>query len=213
MNMLQAMSLVRAERNRQKEVEGWSIEHDDAHADGAMALAAGIYFLHAEGRCTMREDGIPMGWPWDAAWWKPKTPERDLVRAGALYLAEQERLQRLPGSFGLKRARGARIDPKIKAVLQRLCRLQGDPSMTEAETAAHGSPRFANLQHAINSIPDRFYWLIGKGRTRPSEPLYAIQLLDPESGVAIVETEGENLVDTIAAAIGQLTNSQRPEGK
>lgn len=126
MNMLQAMSLVRAERDRQKKIEGWSIEHDDAHTDGAMALAAGIYFLHAEGRCTMRDDGSPVGWPWDAAWWKPKTPERDLVRAGALYLAEQERLQRLPGSFGLKRSRGARMDPKIKAVLQRLCQLQGD---------------------------------------------------------------------------------------
>lgn len=78
-----------------------------------------------------------------------------------------------------------------------------------AETVSHETgARLVNLEHAIASIPDHFYWLIGKGRTRPSEPLYAIQLVDPESGIAVIETEGENLIDTIQAAIKQ---SQRPE--
>lgn len=57
---------------------------------------------------------------------------------------------------------------------------------------------------AIASIPPSFYWLMGKGRTRPDEPLYAIQLIDPESGVAIVETEAEELADVINAAVKKL---------
>ena len=41
--------------------------------------------------------GAPFGWPhtWDASWWKPKDRRRDLVRAGALIIAEIERLDRL----------------------------------------------------------------------------------------------------------------------
>jgi hypothetical protein len=66
---------------------------------------------------------------------------------------------------------------------------------------------------AIASIPASLFWLIGKGRTSPTEPLYAVQLIDPESGVAIVETEGEELAGTINAAVEQLINSRRPEGE
>lgn len=33
-------------------------------------------------------------WPWDAKWWKPKNTRRDLVRAGALIVAELERMDR-----------------------------------------------------------------------------------------------------------------------
>ena len=41
--------------------------------------------------------GIPPTWPWDESWFKP-TPDdriRELVKAGALILAEIDRLQRL----------------------------------------------------------------------------------------------------------------------
>lgn len=34
-------------------------------------------------------------WPWSREWWKPKNPRRDLVKAGALIVAEIERLDRL----------------------------------------------------------------------------------------------------------------------
>ena len=37
-------------------------------------------------------------------------------------------------------------------------------------------------------------------------------MIDPESGIAIAETEGENLICTIKAAIEQLNTLQRPEG-
>lgn len=33
-------------------------------------------------------------WPWQRKWWKPKDPRRDLVRAGALIIAEIERIDR-----------------------------------------------------------------------------------------------------------------------
>jgi hypothetical protein len=64
------------------------------------------------------------------------------------------------------------------------------------------------VSRAVNSIPDRVYWLIGSGRTKPTEPLYAIQLIDPESGVAIIETEGEDLAATISDAVEQLARVQ-----
>lgn len=94
----QAWLDVQAERRRQITAEGWTPEHDDEHADGQMAQAAGCYALHAGGIGTDWPDGLQNGsalfWPWDKDWWKPTTPRRDLVKACALALAEIERLDR-----------------------------------------------------------------------------------------------------------------------
>lgn len=86
-----AASDVLAERKRHTEVEGWTPEHDDAHDDGSMALAAAGYAIGP--RTTDGEP--PEVWPWGHEWWKPKDRRRDLVRAGALIIAEIERLDRL----------------------------------------------------------------------------------------------------------------------
>lgn len=96
-----------AERRRQVEAEGWTPKHDDEHDKGEMARAAACYALHAGSCFAWRADayqsakpheGNPAAqnslWPWDMKWWKPKDPRRDLVRAGALILAELERLDR-----------------------------------------------------------------------------------------------------------------------
>lgn len=59
--------------------------------------AAIAYYMHAKmGRdpVVLRADGAPLGWPWEAKWWKPKSPSRDLERAGALVQAERARLLR-----------------------------------------------------------------------------------------------------------------------
>lgn len=89
------------ENGRQVEVEGWTTDHDDTHLDGEMADAAALYaslrVRHITGFAT---------WPWDAKWWKPKDRRRDLVRAGALILAEIERLDRKNDSAALKPAPG-----------------------------------------------------------------------------------------------------------
>jgi hypothetical protein len=80
---------VLAERRRQIEAEGWTPEHDDAHSDGSLGNAAACY------AATQRPDGMcPAYWPWKASWWKPNDRRSDLVRAGALILAEIERLDR-----------------------------------------------------------------------------------------------------------------------
>jgi hypothetical protein len=116
---------IKAERQRQIDVEGWTPEHDDEHADGEMLHAAVMYYQHAKGEpLAMRKDGAPAGWPWGACWWKPKTAERDLERAGALCLAERDRLRR-------KRAYVGHVNHKlslISAALQALTAGQrGEP--------------------------------------------------------------------------------------
>lgn len=87
----QAAQDVLAERLRQIEAEGWTPEHDDAHNNGELAEAAGCYALHHNDPGLK---GAPAWWPWHAAWWKPADPRRNLIKAGALILAELERLDR-----------------------------------------------------------------------------------------------------------------------
>lgn len=90
-----AQAMIEAERQRQIDVEGWTSEHDDEHAHGEMLQAALIYRAHARGEILQHnEDGTPHGWPWELAWWKPKDPLSDLVRAGALCMADADRRRR-----------------------------------------------------------------------------------------------------------------------
>lgn len=85
-----------AERRRQLQEEGWTEEHDDEHAGGELAMAAGCYALHTAVASIRRTvTGIPLSWPWDPKWWKPTTSRRDLIKAGALIVAEIERLDRV----------------------------------------------------------------------------------------------------------------------
>lgn len=79
---------VLAERRRQIEVEGWTPENDDAFQAGDLAMAAACY---AQGESWPL---VPRSWPWAGSWWKPTDRRRDLVKAGALILAEIERLDR-----------------------------------------------------------------------------------------------------------------------
>ena len=88
----QAARDVLAERQRQVSAEGWSREHDDEHSRGELAQAAACY---ATSSVPYEVDGEPLpSWPWEKSWWKPTTPRRDLVKAGALILAEIERIDR-----------------------------------------------------------------------------------------------------------------------
>lgn len=86
------------ERMRQITVEGWTPEHDDEHAEYEMAKAAGCYAWIAGQSDKLRLifDAPPPTWPsnWDSDWWKPTDRRRDLVKAGALILAEIERIDR-----------------------------------------------------------------------------------------------------------------------
>ena len=83
-----------AERARQVSVEGWTVENDDLYVDGEMAVAAGAYVLHDTFGTRSVFPGIRALWPWSALWWKPTTRRRNLVKAGAMIVAEIERLDR-----------------------------------------------------------------------------------------------------------------------
>jgi hypothetical protein len=84
---------IAAERRRQVTDEGFTVEADDKYIGGELAAAAACYALHDMcggffGRW------IPSIWPWKPEWLKPTTRRRNLVKAGALILAEIERLDR-----------------------------------------------------------------------------------------------------------------------
>ncbi|SXD15116.1 hypothetical protein [Klebsiella quasipneumoniae] len=86
---------VLAERKRQVSAEGWTPGHDDEYEHGELADAAGCYALSSELFDCAGEP--PRPWPWPEEWWKPTNRRRDLVKAGALILAEIERLDRASG--------------------------------------------------------------------------------------------------------------------
>lgn len=87
----QAWLDVQAERRRQITAEGWTPEHDDKHNGGELADAAACYALWAGG---INPGNWREFWPWAPEWLKHSEPRRMLVKAGALILAEIERLDR-----------------------------------------------------------------------------------------------------------------------
>jgi hypothetical protein len=101
-DLTRAASDVLAERHRQVEAEGWLPKHDDEHDSGQLASAAACYALsslqYEPGPATAidheRSRFIAEAWPWNWNWWKQTERRRDLVKAGALILAEIERLDR-----------------------------------------------------------------------------------------------------------------------
>lgn len=97
-----------AERVRQIAKEGWTPDHDDIHTDGSLARAAAAYALVGSLCDRVRACLYPSSWgavirslwpaAWDETWFKPKDRRYDLVRAGALIVAEIERIDRAEGA-------------------------------------------------------------------------------------------------------------------
>lgn len=87
------------ERTRQVREEGYSPEHDDIHDNAELATAAACY---CRDNCGM--------WPWDhipddldlsnGGWPAYDVRRHQLVKAGALIVAEIERLDRLEREAG-----------------------------------------------------------------------------------------------------------------
>lgn len=81
-----------AERQRQISTEGWAPEHDDKYKPGELLMAADSYISW---NCGEYEPGsVPINWPWKLEWFKPTTERRNLEKAGALILAEMDRIDR-----------------------------------------------------------------------------------------------------------------------
>src|SRR5512137_1730113 len=77
---------IREERDRQEAEEGFDEKHDDLHQNRELAQAAACYAVHPR----------PSMWPWavDILKVDAKTYEQRLITAGALIVAELERLKR-----------------------------------------------------------------------------------------------------------------------
>ena len=89
----QAAKDVVAERRRQVEAEGWTARHDDKYQRNELLRAAFAYRCY--GSHPKFGPGQPPGiWPWAKKWWKPRTKRENLVRAGALCLAERDLVYR-----------------------------------------------------------------------------------------------------------------------
>ncbi|QLG96438.1 hypothetical protein HZF02_15890 [Pseudomonas yamanorum] len=94
------MQSVLAERIRQIQVECFYPVHDDENTDGSLGMAAACYAEEAfyQAKVSDRLSAIsqvtPVLWPWAPDIWKPTDQRRNLVKAGALILAEIDRLDR-----------------------------------------------------------------------------------------------------------------------
>jgi hypothetical protein len=96
---MSAIDDIAAERQRQISGEGFGPARDDGYVHHQLPRAAAAYAWFAgtpdEWRATYT--GAPPTWPWSLDWWKPRDRRHDLVRAGALIVAEIERLDRAEG--------------------------------------------------------------------------------------------------------------------
>lgn len=93
--MKTGVQLIAQERLRQITDEGWTREHDERHPNGELAAAAAVYaFTAREQACGDTGPFVsdPTLWPWRDVEYKPKDQLRNLVRAGALIAAENNRL-------------------------------------------------------------------------------------------------------------------------
>lgn len=79
------------ERERQMAQEGFTHERDDAYARGELLRAAAVYMLRSAGIALLR---LRPFWPWDIKWLKADDKDRNLVKAGALLIAEMDRRAR-----------------------------------------------------------------------------------------------------------------------
>jgi hypothetical protein len=79
------------ERVRQVDETGHPIEEDDSFTDGGIADAAAAY---ASTDTFYVGESVPELWPWPDDLFNRKDRRTNLVRAGALIVAEIERLDR-----------------------------------------------------------------------------------------------------------------------
>ena len=100
-----AIGSIAAERARQQSVEKFWPDADDQWRLGDLACAAAAYAVASVAHRV--DTGIGNGemmitagmlWPFELAGFKPTTARRDLVKAGALIVAEIERLDRMAAS-------------------------------------------------------------------------------------------------------------------
>lgn len=83
--------LIREERKRQIQEEGYDATFDRHHTPQVLARAAVSYALQNDGSKLIVDAGTQL-WPWSPNVFKAKDQKRNLVRAGALIAAAIDRL-------------------------------------------------------------------------------------------------------------------------
>lgn len=87
-----AISMIRDERRKQ--LERYSLEHDQESNDNEqLVFAATSYLVPIYGNTPYLSSKPPLNWPWGEDEWKPEGNRiRNLVKAAALIVAEIDRL-------------------------------------------------------------------------------------------------------------------------
>lgn len=80
--------LIREERRRQIEQEGYDARHDFREPLNSIIAGAISYAM-----CDIDQEEALAWWKWDYAFFKPKDRKRNLIRAGALIAAALDKLQ------------------------------------------------------------------------------------------------------------------------
>jgi hypothetical protein len=79
------------------------------------------------------------------------------------------------------------------------------PSADYVESKTGSGPPYLNsVDAALSLIPDPFNWIVGKGRTRPDEPPYGVQILLTDGAADDVIAEAESASAPIAICIAAL---------
>lgn len=90
------IELIAEERQRQIDLYGYSDEHIQSqpsnYGNGELADAASCYALDPNLRVNEGGYESPVNFPWADSYWKPGERLRDLAKAGAMIVAEMDRL-------------------------------------------------------------------------------------------------------------------------
>ncbi|WP_143960255.1 hypothetical protein [Litoribacter populi] len=133
-HLQKAIKLIKDERKRQIEVKGFTPEHDDNWNNPQdLILAAATYQMEPEHRTE-----YPFSWPWHIKSWKPTAKQgiqgriRELVKAGALYIAAKETLERRGIEHPLKQACCKRVDG-VAEMIAELMRKEHEAVLPKSE--------------------------------------------------------------------------------
>lgn len=159
------LEAIRSERKRQISKEGWSAEHDDRHEDREL-MRAGMHYLHYG---TKYQSAT--GWPWDATWFKPKDRRRNLIRAGALFLAERDRLHRINPDHSVNH-----VNHKLDIAVKELKR-----------TETLYLDVFPDLKAALQAITDCYFI-----ETTPEQFIKNVDDFMKEGRYALAKAEGQD---------------------
>ena len=119
------IELIEEERIRQVNEEGWTDRHDDQYYNGELTDAGDAYLKYYNAGSGTK---MPRFWPWEESWWKPsEDPCRNLVKAGALYKADVDRLNRIAVHYEYDTQEW--LNAQIKIIAQMLDKLNKNDTL------------------------------------------------------------------------------------